>query len=122
MVAWQRWQKRATSRTAALHLGQGIVTWEAAVPSSELGILDEIFDAGRVSRAATWSFATEVAPGEIPLSGEGAAVAGLAGSPVAISRGGLPPGIPEDELLVIAHSNGPCAERLVHGACMHSRR
>jgi hypothetical protein len=25
MVMWQRWQKRATSRTAAPHLGQGIV-------------------------------------------------------------------------------------------------
>ncbi len=27
IVIWQRWQKRATSRTAAPHLGQGIVAW-----------------------------------------------------------------------------------------------
>jgi hypothetical protein len=30
IVIWQRWQKRATSRTAAPHFGQGIVVWGTA--------------------------------------------------------------------------------------------
>jgi hypothetical protein len=42
---WQRWQKRATSRTAAPHFGQGIVVWgvgtavgsQAFAESSDLG-------------------------------------------------------------------------------------
>lgn len=80
IVMWQRWQKRATSRTAAPHLGQGIVACGigAAVGShlSEgcsagdcaLDVLDVLGD-------------PDFALGASPLTG------------------------PEDELLVIAHFN-----------------
>lgn len=124
MVAWQRWQKRETSRTAVLHFGQGIVRCGAGLASSGLGILDEILDAARVSRLATWSFAMEAEAGAMVRPGEGAAAAGLADSTGAISRGSLPPGIPEseDELLVIAHSNGAFAAQRVRGAWMRWRR
>jgi hypothetical protein len=82
IVIWQRWQKRATSRTAAPHFGQGIVAWGTggAVGShtfAECGGRGCVLDVRGVS---------DFALGTSPRTGPG------------------------DELLVIAHLNWAAAQ------------
>jgi hypothetical protein len=77
IVMWQRWQKRATSRTAAPHLGQGIVACGAGVAvgshlSASFGAGDDVLDL---------LGASDLALGASPFDG------------------------PEDEPRVIAHLN-----------------
>jgi len=77
---WQRWQKRATSRTAAPHLGQGIVACGAAVAVGSH--LSEGFSAGDCARDVLDVLGdSDFALGASPLIG------------------------PEDEPLVIPHLN-----------------
>lgn len=111
IVMWQRWQKRATSRTAAPHFGQGIVACGtgAAVGSHALAALGDLSGAA-LGRAAAGGAAEPVVEGfRGPVLAAGFAPAGSSFACRARSDaapGCLPPAPPEDELLVIPHLNG----------------
>ncbi len=96
IVMWQRWQKRATSRTAAPHLGQGIVACGVgvAVGSQVFATIGLFCRASLVRTAACAS-----TPGAL---GSGVAPVVTLGSPL----GGLLPFGPEDESPAMAHLTG----------------
>jgi hypothetical protein len=111
IVMWQRWQKRATSRTAAPHFGQGIVACgtDAAVGFHAFAELAGLCSAGLVGAAAGRALepAAKGLSAVVLSSGctaLGATFARTVMSDAASSR--LPPPSPEDEPLVIAHLNG----------------
>jgi hypothetical protein len=111
IVMWQRWQKRATSRTAAPHFGQGIVVCGtgAAVGSQAFAGLDDLCSAGRVGAAAGRASELEVKGLSARVLASGCTTLGSTFARTVVSDaapGGLPPLFPEDELLVIPHLNG----------------
>jgi hypothetical protein len=112
IVMWQRWQKRATSRTAAPHLGQGIVACGtgAAVGSHALAALGDLgFETlARAAGGRTSGVGGEGAGVFALVSGFAlAAGSGFAGSAASDARlRGLPSPFPEDEPLVIPHLSG----------------
>jgi hypothetical protein len=111
IVMWQRWQKRATSRTAAPHFGQGSVACGtgAAVGSQVFawpgglgGVALERAVGGRASGVVVggWSDAGRA-------SGWTTFGWGFVGSAASeAAPGGLPSPFPEDELPVILHLSG----------------
>jgi hypothetical protein len=111
IVIWQRWQKRATSRTAAPHLGQGIVVCGIgpAVGSQAFAELAVLWSAALVGAAAGPALEppAEGLSVALLLSGCTALGATFAGTVMSDAASGRsPPPFPEDELLVIAHLNG----------------
>ena len=112
IVVWQRWQKRATSRTAAPHLGQGIVACGtgAAVGSHAFAGLGDL-DCEALVRAAggrTSEVGGEDNGAFVLVRGFAlAAGSGFAGSATSDARlRGLPSPFPDDEPLVIPHLSG----------------
>jgi hypothetical protein len=109
MVMWQRWQKRATSRTAAPHFGQGIVAWGAGVavgshlsavfggrcepPSARAAVCDPLPGTGGFTAADLASDSTRVGWS----AGRGSASDA--------ASGGFPPFCPEDASPAITHLN-----------------
>ena len=111
IVMWQRWQKRATSRTAAPHLGQGIVVCGtgAAVGSQAFAGLGDLSCAalGRAAVGGASEPGAEDAGGRALDVGFAFAGSNLAGSVTSDGVPGcLPFAPPEDEPLVIPHLNG----------------
>lgn len=111
IVMWQRWQKRATSRTAAPHFGQGIVACGtgAAVGSQAFAGLDDLCTAalGRGAAVGAAEFVVEGFRAPVFVAGFAPAGSSFAGSITSdAAPGGLPPAPPEDELLIILHFNG----------------
>jgi hypothetical protein len=111
IVMWQRWQKRATSRTAAPHLGQGIVVCGtgAAVGSQAFAGLGGLCSGAVVRTAAgrPSELGAEGLTGAVLASGCRAFGWSFAGTATSgATSGGLPPPSPEDELRVIPHLNG----------------
>ena len=111
IVVWQRWQKRATSRTAAPHLGQGIVVCGtgAAVGSQAFAGLGDLSCAalGRAAVGGASEPDAEDAGGRALVVGMAFAGSSLAGSITSDGAPGcLPFAPPEDEPLVIPHLNG----------------
>ena len=113
IVMWQRWQKRATSRTAAPHFGQGIVACGTgvAVGSHALAALGGLGGLKRWQRAAGGRTSGVVVEG----AGANALVMrlragcrlGFVGSAASdASTGGLPSPFPDDQPLVIPHLSG----------------
>jgi hypothetical protein len=111
IVMWQRWQKRAISRTAAPHLGQGIVACGAgAAVGSQAFAASADLSAGAAERAVagrTSEPGAEDAGARAIVVGFAFAGSSLAGSVTSDGAPGcLPFAPPEDELLVIPHLNG----------------
>jgi hypothetical protein len=108
MVMWQRWQKRATSRTAAPHFGQGIVACgaNAAVGSHALAGLGDFRGEAlaRIAGGGASEFGGDAAGVPVLVSAfalAGSSLAGTRASNAALS--GLPLPFPEAELPVIPH-------------------
>jgi len=111
IVIWQRWQKRATSRTAAPHLGQGIVACGAgAAMGSQAFAASADLSVGAAERAVAGRASepgAEDAGARALVVGFAFAGSSLAGSVTSDGAPGcLPFAPPEDELLVIPHLNG----------------
>jgi hypothetical protein len=111
IVMWQRWQKRATSRTAAPHFGQGIVVCGtgAAVGSQAFDVLGDLCGAVTARTATGCASALGTETVGVPALVTGLAPTGSSFSESLTSgaaSGCLPPASPEDELLVIAHHSG----------------
>jgi len=111
MVMWQRWQKRATSRTAAPHFGQGTVVCGtgAAVGSHAFAGLGDFCNvalaragAGRASELGTEGFSAPALAFGWRIFASGFAV----GERSDAAPGCLPSASPEDELLVTSHLSG----------------
>ena len=111
IVMWQRWQKRATSRTPAPHLGQGIVVCGtgAAVGSHAFAGLGDLCGAtleraaaGRASKLGAEALADAVLASGRTVSAS--TFARTVASDAAL--GALLPSSPEDELLVTPHRSG----------------
>ena len=110
IVIWQRWQKRATSRTAAPHFGQGIVAWGTAGAAGSHAFAEPVAFA-RTSLPGTMVCALDPSAGGFPIpslarGGSWVGCGAARGFTSETRPGGLPPFCPEDELPVIAHLNG----------------
>lgn len=124
IVMWQCWQKRATSRTAAPHFGQGIVACGtgAAVGSHAFAELGE--PGGEALARTAGGRATEVggtASGVLaPVGGFAFPGSGFAGSAAFDAGvGELPLPFPDDELLVILHLSGDAGSICALHCAMH---
>ena len=110
IVIWQRWQKRATSRTAAPHFGQGIVAWgTGGAVGSHAFEGSGIFCREALVRAAACASVLGADGFSAPAHASGWIRFGLSVARDVTSgtaSGDLPPFCPEDEFPVITHLNG----------------